>query len=138
MIRGGELLTMVTPATQSGQVNGADHHNWKAHPAAFYTSPRGVYNVSMGIAAVYIVALVVFGWVMIRRHAARVTGLREGWAWPWLFGAALALVLIPALYDATSPTGWTDSDTLAPSVVSVGAVVVALAWDLWSTRSAGR
>lgn len=54
----------------------------------------------------------------------------------WLSGAVL--VLLPILAAASSASGWSDPETLYPTMFSAGWVVALFAWDLRSMRSTVR
>ncbi len=74
------------------------------------------------------------GWRVVYRGVARRTGAYRLYdVLLWLSGAVL--VLIPIITDVTNAVGWSDPDILYPTIVSVGWVVVLLAWDVWSGRS---
>jgi len=90
--------------------------------------------MSSGLSAVYVIVLCVCGWRVIYRVATRKRG-----EWPpsdallWLSGAVL--VLVPIVADVTNAVGWSDPDTLYPTMLSVGSIIGLLAWDVWSVWS---
>jgi hypothetical protein len=92
--------------------------------------------MSVVISAFYLIALCMCGWRAIYRGGARRRGeYRPFDALLWLSGAVL--VFIPVVTDLTNVVGWRDPDILYPTIVSVGWVVVLLAWDVRSGRSRG-
>jgi len=93
--------------------------------------------MSIAVSAVYLIVLCVCGWRVVYRGVARTRGeYRSFDAFLWLSGAVL--VLIPIVTDVTNAVGWSDPDILYPTIVSVGWVVVLLAWDVWSVWSRAR
>ena len=94
------------------------------------------YNVSMSIvpSAIYFIALCVCGWRVVHRRVARGRGERlPNDALLWLFG--VVLILLPIIAAASSASGWSDPETLYPTMFSAGWVVALLAWDFRSMRS---
>ncbi len=81
--------------------------------------------------------LCVCGWRAIYRVVTRTRGeYRPYDALLWL--SVVVLMLMPVVADVTNAAGWCDPATLYPTIISVGWVVVLLAWDLWSERSMAR
>jgi len=111
---------------------------WRRTPAV-YKSWRLRYNVRMSIvlSAVYRIGLCVCGWRAIYRGATRTRGEYRAYdALLWLSGAVL--VLIPVVADITNAVGWSDPDIRYLTILSVGCVVVLLAWHVRSKRSRAR
>jgi len=104
-----------------------------------YVLWRVRYNVSMSIApsVIYCIALCVCGWRVVHRLITRGRGERLPYdALLWLSG--VVLVLLPIVAAISSASGWSNPETLYPTLFSVGWVVVLLAWDLRSVRSMAR
>jgi len=90
--------------------------------------------MSIAVSAFYLIVLCVCGWRVVYRDAARRRGeYRPFDALLWLSGALL--VLIPVIADVGNLAGWSAPDTLYPTILSVGWVVVLLVWDVWSVWS---
>ncbi len=90
--------------------------------------------MSVALNAVYLIVLCVCGWRVIYRAVTRKRG--EGVPFDallWL--SAAVLVLIPVVVDVTNAAGWGDSDTLYPTILSVGGIIGLLAWDVRSVWS---
>ena len=84
--------------------------------------------------AIYFIALCVYGWRVVHRRVTRGRGERLlDSALLWLSG--VVLVLLPILAAINSASGWSDPETLYPTMLSVGWVLVLLAWDARSMRS---
>jgi len=93
--------------------------------------------MSIAISAVYVIVLCVCGWRIIYRGVARRRGEHRPFdTLLWLSGALL--VLIPVIADVGNSAGWSDPDILYPTILSVGWVVVLLAWDVCSRAHAHR
>jgi len=52
--------------------------------------------------------------------------------------AAAVLVLIPVVADITTAVGWSDPDTLYPTILSVEAIIGLLTWDVRAAWSRAR
>jgi len=90
--------------------------------------------MSVALNAVYLIVLCVCGWRVIYRAVTRKRGERVPFdALLWL--SAAVLVLIPVVVDVTNAAGWGDSDTLYPTILSVGGIIGLLAWDVRSVWS---
>lgn len=48
------------------------------------------------------------------------------------------LVLIPVVADITTAVGWSDPDTLYPTILSVEAIIGLLTWDVRAAWSRAR
>jgi len=93
--------------------------------------------MSVAISAVYVIMLCVCGWRVIYRVVTRTRGESRPYdALLWL--SAAVLVLIPVVADLTTAGGWSDPDTLYPTILSVGGITGLLIWDVRSVWSRAR
>ncbi len=93
--------------------------------------------MSIVLSAIYLIKLSVCGWRAIYRGATRTRGeYRPYDALLWLSGAVLVLIAVVA--DITNAVGWSDPDRLYPTILSVGWVVVLLAWHVRSEPARAR
>ncbi len=75
--------------------------------------------MSVAINAVYLIVLCVCGWRVIYRAVTRIRGDCPPFdVLLWL--SAAVLVLLPVVADVTNVSGWSDPDTLYPTIFSVG------------------
>jgi len=90
--------------------------------------------MSVALNAVYLIALCVCGWRVICRAVTRKRGESVPFdALLWL--SVVVLVLIPVVTDVSNVSGWSDPDTLYPTILSIGSIMGLLAWDVRSVWS---
>jgi len=93
--------------------------------------------MSVAISAVYVIMLCMYGWRVIYRVVTRTRGETRPYdALLWL--SAAVLVLVPIVADVTAAVGWSDPDTLYPTILSVGGIMGLLTWDVRTAWSRAR